>query len=156
LVVNSGALSREGHPQSESRLDLFNETTGDLLVSYALGNVGAGLGGEVAITPDGRRAVLPTGDNSGRILVAELETGSIRSVDLRNHGLTGDRVLLNPLQLSADGRYAFVGNFNDGYLYVVDLEDSHASVQRTSPILLRSTATGSAMVSFKAAVCLSV
>ncbi|MFO1518200.1 MAG: hypothetical protein U1F57_00825 [bacterium] len=138
LVVNSGAIDRTGAPVTESRLNLFNPSTHALIADYGLGNVGAGVMGEVALTPDRRRAVLPTADNSGRILVVDLQTGTSQSVNLRDHGAVSEQILLTQVHLSEDGRSAFVGNFNDGQLYVIDLGNPSATVQRI-PVDLNTT-----------------
>jgi len=127
LVVESGAINRQGTALTESRIEIFDPVTRARRFNLALGNTAAGISGEVAVSADGRRVVLPTGNNSGRLLVVDLHDSSLRSINLRDRGLNSEQVLLTGSQLSPDGRYAFVGNFNDGRMYAIDLDQPNAS-----------------------------
>ncbi|MBL7685883.1 MAG: hypothetical protein JNK65_07625 [Deltaproteobacteria bacterium] len=130
MVVNGGALSRQGLPQSSSSIDLINPATLERVATIPLGNVGAGLNGEVAVSSDRRQVVLPTGDNSGQVIVVNLQTLERQTIRLRDFGLTGERALLSSVQLTEDARAAFVTNFNEGTLYVIPLNGTVGSVQR--------------------------
>ncbi|HKY63468.1 MAG TPA: hypothetical protein VJR29_08625 [bacterium] len=121
LVVNSGAIDRHGQVTSEGSLDVFNPNTFELETSLPLGRRGAGLAGEIALSSDGRRALLPTADNSGRLILVDWPTSRVREIDLRAAGIGGERIFFSNLQVSADGNFAVVSNFNDGRIYTVDL-----------------------------------
>ncbi|HEX5034299.1 MAG TPA: hypothetical protein VFW62_07465, partial [bacterium] len=122
LVVNSGAIDRNGQVSSEGSLDVFNPNTFELEASLPLGRRGAGLAGEIALSSDGRRALLPTADNSGRLILVDWPTSQVREIDLRAAGIGGERIFFSNLQVSADGNFAVVSNFNDGRIYTVDLD----------------------------------
>jgi len=127
LVVNSGAIDRNGHVSSDGSLDVFNPHTFELEASLPLGRRGAGLNGEIALSADGSRAVLPTADNSGRLIVVDWQSSQVREIDLRAAGIGGSRIFFSSLQVSADGNFAVVSNFNDGRVYSVNLEQGTIS-----------------------------
>jgi hypothetical protein len=121
LVVNSGAIDRYGQVTSDGSFDVFNPHTFELEASLPLGRRGAGLAGEIALSADGTRAVLPTADNSGRLIVVDWPSSQVREIDLRAAGISGSRIFFSNLQISDDGNFAVVSNFNDGRVYTVDL-----------------------------------
>ncbi|HKX11635.1 MAG TPA: hypothetical protein VJP40_00685 [bacterium] len=121
LVVNSGAIDRNGQVTSDGSFDVFNPNTFELEASLPLGRRGAGLAGEIALSADGNRAILPTADNSGRLIVVDWASSQVRELDLRAAGISGSRIFFSNLQVSADGNFAVVSNFNDGRVYTVDL-----------------------------------
>ena len=122
LVVSSGALDKDGHATTPATLDVFDPNSHVKLQSLNLGTNGAGLSGELSISDDGSTLVLPTADNSGRLVVVDLDNLQVREIDLHNDVLPSSRgIFLSSLQVSPDGHYAYVSNFNDGRQYVVDL-----------------------------------
>ncbi|MCE9626031.1 MAG: hypothetical protein K8R69_11385, partial [Deltaproteobacteria bacterium] len=140
LVVSSGAVDRNGHATTDGFLDIFDPLSFDLLRSIPLGRRGAGVSGEITLSPDGRSALLPTADNSGRILVINLTDGNTRELAMSSAGVTGDRIFFPSLQVSSDGRFGVVGNFNDGRVYTVNLANGAATA---SPLTVDSnTADG--------------
>lgn len=122
LVVSTGALSATGAAGTDSYLDLFDPATGTRTNSLHLGRYAAGVSGEMSVSGDGSTLVLPTADNSGKLIVVNLLNFSFREISLRDLGVSGGRIFFPSIQLTEDGNYALVGNFNDGKLYVVDLE----------------------------------
>ncbi len=71
VVLNSGDFSES----AEARLDFINIATGLVTDSISLGNRTAQVGGNLAITDDGR-AVIGAGDRSGRALIVNLNDGT--------------------------------------------------------------------------------
>lgn len=137
LVVSSGAVDRNGNATTEGYLDIFDPLTHELIRSIPLGRRGAGVSGEIALSPDEETAYLPTADNSGRLLAVNLRNGVLREISLRAAGISGSRIFFPSLQVSADGRFGAVANFNDGKVYSVDLTEGTT----TSTPLLIDTAT---------------
>ena len=90
-------------------------------------NVAAGIQGEIALSPDGQTLVLPTGDNSGRLIVLDLTTQSTRYITVA----TGEKVLLTGLSFHPAGEYLYVGNFNDGKIYTIDLKTGQVDDQQS-------------------------
>lgn len=135
LVVSTGALSQAGVAGTDSYLDLFDPATGTRTNTLHLGRYAAGLSGEMSVSGDGSTLVLPTADNSGNLLVVNLLNFSFREISLRGLGVSGDRIFFPSIQLTEDGHYALVGNFNDGKVYVVDLESANLA----SPALTLDT-----------------
>jgi hypothetical protein len=127
LVVESGAINRQGEALTESRVEIFDPLTKTWVYHLSLGKVGAGLSGEVAVSSDGHQVILPTGNNSGDLLIVDLAAQNVRTVRLKDQGVSSDRVLLTNAQLTEDGHYAFAGNFNDGRVYAVDLNQPQMS-----------------------------
>jgi hypothetical protein len=82
-------------------------------------NLAAGIQGEIAVSSDGKTMVLPTGDNSGRILVVDVESGTSRTITVA----TGAKILLTGLTFHPSDQFVYVGNFNDGKIYTVNLRD---------------------------------
>jgi len=119
-------------------LDIFDPLSYDLIRSIPLGRRGAGVSGEITLSPDGRNVLLPTADNSGRILVVDLNDGTKRELTMSSAGVTGDRAFFPSLQVSPDGRFGVVGNFNDGRVYTVNLADGTATA---SPLSVDSNTT---------------
>ncbi len=142
LVVSSGAIDRNGAVTSDGFLDVFDPLSHDLLRSIPLGRHGAGVSGELTITPDGRTALLPTADNSGLLLAVNLQNGLVREIAMSNSGVSGSRIFFPSLQMSADGASAVVANFNDGRVYPLDLE---AGVSETPLTLDSNTADGAGL-----------
>ena len=138
LVVSSGAVDRNGHATTDGYLDIFDPFSYDLIRSIPLGRRGAGVSGEITLSPDGRNVLLPTADNSGRILVVDLNDGTKRELTMSSAGVTGDRAFFPSLQVSPDGRFGVVGNFNDGRVYTVNLADGTATA---SPLTVDSNTT---------------
>ncbi|GEM_PF-3502103 len=131
VIVCTGAFDSQQNLITESRLDLFDVSDTSTLEparTYSLGTVGAGINGEVAVTPDGKRALLPTGDNSGHILDVDLQTGAVTHIPLpvifQRRANDGKMLaFFSDLSISPSGRYFAAGNYNDGRVYVVDLQD---------------------------------
>lgn len=121
LVVSSGAMDRNGTVTTPSVLDIFDPASGALLRTVPLGQNGAGLSGEMALSADQKTLVLGTADNSGRLVVVDLEDEVARQINLRSQLGSPARLFFSQIQVRPDGRYAFVSNFNDGRSYVVDL-----------------------------------
>jgi len=139
LVVSSGAIDRNGAVTSDGFLDIFDPLSHELLRSIPLGRHGAGITGELTLTPDGRTLLLPTADNSGLLLVVDWQRGSVREIAMSDSGVSGGRVFFPSLQMSADGASAVVANFNDGRVYPLDLE---TGVSETPLTLDTNTADG--------------
>lgn len=127
LVVSSGAVDRNGLATTDGFLDIFDPLSHDLVRSIPLGRRGAGVSGEISLGPDGDIAYLPTADNSGRILAVNLDTGALREISMTVAGVSDGRVFFPSLQVSADGRYGAVANFNDGKVYPLDLANGTPS-----------------------------
>ncbi len=127
LVVSSGAVDRNGLATTDGFLDIFDPLSHDLVRGIPLGRRGAGVSGEISLSPDGGTAYLPTADNSGRILAVNLNTGALREISMAAAGVSGARVFFPSLQVSADGRYGAVANFNDGKIYPLDLANGTPS-----------------------------
>lgn len=89
--------------------------------SGARENFAAGIHGEIAISPDGKTIVLPTGDNSGRLIVVDVESETARQISVT----TGTKVLLTGLAFHPSSEVLYAGNFNDGKIYTVDLKNGH-------------------------------
>ncbi|MCC6273520.1 MAG: hypothetical protein IT572_08640 [Deltaproteobacteria bacterium] len=121
LVVSSGAVDRNGLATTDGFLDIFDPLSHNLLRSIPLGRRGAGVSGEISLSPDGRTAYLPTADNSGRILAVNLDTGTLREISMTAAGVSGARIFFPSLQVGEDGRYGVAANFNDGKVYPLDL-----------------------------------
>jgi hypothetical protein len=123
LAVSSGALDQQGRATTPAFLDVFDPHSHALLQSVPLGVNGAGVSGEMAISEDQGTLVLPTADNSGRLIVVNLEDLEVRTIDLQRQGISpvNGRIFFSQIQLSPDGRYAWLSNFNDGKTYMVDL-----------------------------------
>jgi len=121
LVVSSGAVDRNGLATTDGFLDIFDPLSHDLVRSIPLGRRGAGVSGEISLSPDGRTAYLPTADNSGRILAVNLDTGTLREISMTASGVSGARIFFPSLQVGEDGRYGIAANFNDGRVYPLDL-----------------------------------
>jgi len=122
-VVNSGDINPARVPtvNSPSSIDIIDPSTLEIIQSIDLGNVAAGISGEIAVSSDGNTMVLPTGDNSGRLIVVDLSgtTPSSREITVT----TGTQVFLNGVTFHpSSDRYIYAGNFNDGNLYTVDLD----------------------------------
>lgn len=119
-VVNSGDINASRNPvaTSPSSVDVIDPGTVEIVENIPLGTVGAGIHGELAISSDGKKIVLATGDNSGRMIVVDLESKSVREIFV----VTGGPALLTGVSLHESNQFAYVGNFNDGNLYTVDLE----------------------------------
>jgi len=118
-VVNSGDINAARTPvvSSPSSIDVINPTTLEIVQNIPLGNVGAGIHGEAVVSSDGSTMVLGTGDNSGRLIVVDLMAGTSREITVT----TGSQVFLTGVSIDPTGRFVYVGNFNDGTMYVVDL-----------------------------------
>ncbi|MFO1464160.1 MAG: hypothetical protein U1F66_10325 [bacterium] len=123
LVVSSGAIDRYGAASTDGFLDVFDPLSHERLRSIPLGRRGAGVSGELAISPDGRFALLPTADNSGGLLVVDLVSSGLREISLAGAGVSGSRIFFPNLSFSGDGSSALVANFNDGRVYPVALSD---------------------------------
>ncbi|MDL1871475.1 hypothetical protein FBR05_04655 [Deltaproteobacteria bacterium PRO3] len=121
LVVSSGAVDRNGLATTDGFLDVFDPLSHDLVRSIPLGQRGAGVSGEISLSPDGGTAYLPTADNSGRILAVNLNNGTLREISMTAAGVSGARIFFPSLQVGEDGRYGIAANFNDGKVYPLDL-----------------------------------
>lgn len=117
-VVNTGAVDFYGVVSSDSSVDIFDPGSQELLENIPLGPVAAGIEGELTFTPDGQTLILATGDNSGRLIVVDLNTKESREIPVA----TGSKILLSGVTLHPDGEIVYVNNFNDGTLYTVDLK----------------------------------
>jgi hypothetical protein len=56
------------------------------------------------------------------LIVVDWPASQVREIDLRSAGIGGSRIFFSNLQVSEDGNFAVVSNFNDGRVYTVDLE----------------------------------
>jgi hypothetical protein len=90
-------------------------------------NLAAGIQGEIAVSSDGKTLVLPTGDNSGRLIVVEVASGSSRSITVA----TGTKVLLTGVTFHPSDQFVYVGNFNDGKIYTVDIRNGQVVNHQT-------------------------
>lgn len=123
-VINSGDInaSRDPVANSASSIDIFDPAQlNNPPINIPLGNIGAGINGEIAISSDGNAMVLPTGDNSGRLIIVNLGDNSTREITVVAPS-EGQNILLANVSIHSSGRYVYVGNFNDGNLYTVDLD----------------------------------
>jgi DNA-binding beta-propeller fold protein YncE len=129
-VVSSGAINKNT-PLTHSYFEVYNTLPPyNRLQAIDLGPVGAGVGGKITLSPDGHTALLPTADNSGRLLVIDLNTNRKREIALPVG--VGENLLAN-VRISEDNRQAFIGNYNDGKVYVIDL---NSGALTEAPILV--------------------
>lgn len=119
-VVNGGDYNPDRVPPiaGPSSIDVIDPDTLEVVQNIPLGNVAAGIPGEAAVSADGSTMALTTADNSGNIVVVDLEAGTSREVSVT----AAASVSLTGISLDPTGRYAYVGSFNDGVLYLVDLD----------------------------------
>jgi hypothetical protein len=120
-VINTGVESTSGEASTPSSMDVFNPLTHARIEAEGLelGPVAAGLGGEITVTPGGDTVLLPTGDNSGRLIAVDLNNGSVREIPLP---ITGDKIFLNSVVLDPVKPWVYVGNLNDGKVYAMNWE----------------------------------
>lgn len=107
LVLNSGDFSET----AEARLDIFDIATELAPTTMGLGALTAQLGGELALTPDGR-VVIGNGDGSGRVLIADLAAGTVTTVETDDDSFH--------VSVVVDGAVAYVTGFG-GLLTVINL-----------------------------------
>lgn len=135
FVVNSGDINPARNPAqlvtTPSSIDVIDPTTLQIEKNISLemaGDAGppsgqamkypaAGINGEIAVSPDGNTLALPTGDNSGRILLINRQTETVRAIRVAG----GEKVLLTALTFNPSQPFLYVADFNDGKLYTVDV-----------------------------------
>lgn len=130
VVVNTGAVDFNGNATTASSIDIFNPASHELIKNIPLGQVAAGIEGEITASSDGNTLILPTGDNSGRLLVVRnlfTDTPSVQEITVA----TGAKVLLTGVALSKDEQYAYVGNFNDGKVYTLSLSGNKVVAEQS-------------------------
>lgn len=75
VVLNSGDFSSS----SRASIDIINTASNTVARTIQLGALTAQVSSQIALTSDGRTAVIGTSDQSGRVLFVDLETGEVSS-----------------------------------------------------------------------------
>ncbi len=121
FVVSTGAYDKKGQALTDSFLEIYDPISHERLEKINLGKSAAGISGEINVSDDRKKIILPTGNNSGDLLVVDLESLQVTPHSLKNSMASQNRIFFSGLQLTEDGRYSLVNNFNDGQSYLVDL-----------------------------------
>jgi hypothetical protein len=112
LAVLSSGVFGAG---AQAFLDLIDMTSETVARSIPLGGLTAQVSHEIALTPDGRTAVIGTADDSGRALFVDLDTGEVVTQTIE-----GTRFHSSVKIDSALG-IVYVSDFNGGSVTVLDL-----------------------------------